>query len=110
LLTGELPYVVSPDRLRRHTDLEQLEYRSARSYNPDVPIQLDEALRRALDPQRSLRFRRLSELLYALRHQDGREGGAKPHGLSRPGHGSTYIWQVITGVLVLLLLLSWWLR
>ncbi len=72
LLTGELPYLLTPNRLRTHTDLEELTYRSARTTNPEITPELDEALRRALDPQRALRFRRMSEFLYALRVPLGR--------------------------------------
>ncbi|WP_411795337.1 protein kinase domain-containing protein [Halomonas sp. A29] len=109
LLTGELPYELSPDRLRSHTDLEQLSYRSARLFNPEITPQLDDTLRRALDPQRSLRFRRMSELLYALRHQDGRSRPTRRDPrrfLREPAN----FWQGVAGLLLLLLVLSWLLR
>lgn len=104
LLTGELPYAVTPNRLRRHTDLEQLEYRSARRFNPEIPVQLDETLRRALDPRRSLRFRRLSELLYALRNQVGEEDPNSGYS-RRFVPGRKRLWLVVA--VLLLLLLGW---
>lgn len=109
LLTGELPYELTPNRLRSHTDLEQLSYRSARLYNPEVTPQLDDTLRRALDPQRSLRFRRLSELLYALRGRDGRgkPGRRDPRRFLRD---PANFWQGVAGILLLLLVLSWLLK
>lgn len=67
LLTGALPFEVPVKDLLRHTDLERMHYRSARALNPEVPEALDEALKRALTPQRALRFRRLSEFLHALK-------------------------------------------
>ncbi|QEM81482.1 bifunctional protein-serine/threonine kinase/phosphatase [Halomonas binhaiensis] len=107
LLTGDLPYAVPTNRLRSHTDLEQLSYRSARSLNPEVSDELDEALRRALDPQRSLRFRRLSEFLYHLKPvRHGREESSIPGERKEP----TKLWQCIAALLMLLLVLSWWLR
>ena len=108
LLTGELPYALTPNRLRSHTDLEQLSYRSARTRNPEVTPALDDTLRRALDPQRSLRFRRMSELLYALRHYDGKS--VDPPGGSRLLREPANFWQGVAGILLLLLVLSWLLR
>ncbi|WP_407646897.1 protein kinase domain-containing protein [Halomonas lysinitropha] len=109
LLTGDLPYSLAPNRLRSHTDLEQLAYRSARTLNPEVPVALDDALRRALDPQRALRFRRMSEFRRALRPpripgQDSAEGSTQ-----RPRE-STRFWQGVAGILLLLLVLSWLMR
>ncbi|WP_416208215.1 protein kinase domain-containing protein [Halomonas sp.] len=106
LLTGELPYALPPNRLRSHTDLEQLAYRSARTLNPEVSVALDDALRRALDPQRALRFRRMSEFRRALRPprdpaQDSAEGRSQ-----RPRE-SIRFWQGVAGILLLLLVLSW---
>ncbi|MGM0984737.1 MAG: protein kinase domain-containing protein [Pseudomonadota bacterium] len=109
LLTGDLPYSLTPNRLRSHTDLEQLAYRSARTLNPEVSVALDDALRRALDPQRALRFRRMSEFRRALRPprvpgQDSEEGSTQ-----RPRE-STRFWQGVAGILLLLLVLSWLMR
>ncbi len=109
LFTGELPYALTPDQLRSHTDIERLSYRSARQVNPEVTPLLDDALRRALDPQRSLRYRRMSEFLYALRHHDGRVTQGKAptrRWLREPAN----FWQGIAGILLLLLVLSWLLR
>lgn len=108
LLTGELPYRLTPNRLRSHTDLEQLVYRSARTRNPEVTPALDEALRRALDPQRSLRFRRMSEFLRILRQPlaPGRQDEQGPRVFRDAGQ----FWQGIAAILLLLLVLSWLLR
>ncbi|WP_192037212.1 bifunctional protein-serine/threonine kinase/phosphatase [Halomonas sp. YLGW01] len=105
LLTGGLPYDVPPHQLRSHTDLERLSYRSASLQNPEVPQALDEALRRALDPQRALRFRRLSELLVALR-EPRREGELAKASTSAPGR----FWPGVAGLLLALLVVSWLLR
>lgn len=104
LLTGNAPYELPPHKLRSHTDLEQLTYRSARTFNPEVSPAQDEALRRALDPQRALRFRRLSEFLYALRGP--RDESSKGRASKEP----VSFWQGVAGILLLLLVLSWLLR
>ena len=106
LLTGALPYQLTPNKLRSHTDLEELNYRSSRNHNPEIPSELDDALRRALDPQRALRFRRLSEFLHALRRPLGRPG-QREASLQEPRR---HFWQGVAGILLLLLVLSWLLR
>ncbi|MGO1689717.1 MULTISPECIES: protein kinase domain-containing protein [unclassified Halomonas] len=105
LLTGALPYMLTPNRLRSHTDLEELSYRGARTTNPEVSPELDDALRRALDPQRALRFRRLSEFLHALRVPLGRQSN-REESRQEPRR----FWQGVAGILLLLLVLSWLLR
>ena len=108
LLTGEIPYALAPNRLRSHTDLEQLAYRSARRLNPEVPAALDDALRRALDPQRALRFRRMSEFRRALRPaRDAMQVGET--GVQRRREPARF-WQGVAGILLLLLVLSWLMR
>ncbi|MCP1366207.1 bifunctional serine/threonine-protein phosphatase/kinase [Halomonas sp. BBD48] len=106
LLTDSLPYERAPSQLRSHTDLEQLDYCSARIRNPEVSSDLDDALRRALDPQRALRFRRLAEFAYALREPRKSPQGEGTHSRREPA----ILWQGIAGILLLLLLLSWLLK
>ena len=106
LLTGELPYQLTPNKLRSHTDLEELSYRSSRTHNPEITQELDDALRRALDPQRALRFRRQSEFLHALRVPLGR----LPVQEDTRQEPRRHFWQGVAGVLLLLLVLSWLLR
>ncbi|ATJ83204.1 protein kinase [Halomonas beimenensis] len=107
LLTGELPYDVPVKELLRHTDLERMHYRSARQRNPEVSPALDEVLRRALSPQRELRYRRLSEFLHALRLPETPPG--TPPGRRRWREPAGF-WQGVAAVLTLLLVLSWLLR
>ncbi|MBN8413493.1 bifunctional serine/threonine-protein phosphatase/kinase [Halomonas denitrificans] len=109
LLSGQLPYDIPTHQLRSHTDLEQLSYRSVRSRRPDVSQELDEALKRALDPQRSLRFRRLSEFLYSVRPSRQQPKEQAPRSI-RAWQEPANLWQGIAGVLLVLLVLSWWLR
>ncbi|MCW4151076.1 bifunctional serine/threonine-protein phosphatase/kinase [Halomonas sp. 18H] len=107
LLTGELPYGVATRDLLRHTDLEKMAYRSARKFNSEVSPALDEALKRALAPQRALRYRRLSEWLHALRTPG--EASSDPSGPQSSG-ARTRFWQGVAGLLLVLLVVSWLLR
>ncbi|HSH47919.1 MAG TPA: protein kinase, partial [Halomonas sp.] len=96
LLTGELPYGVPMRDLVSHTDLESLEYRSARHGNPEVSARLDAVLKRALSPQRERRYRRLSEFLEAL--CDAQRPLRKPRRWFEP----PWLWQgIVVGLLAL---------
>ena len=96
LLTGELPYELAMRDLVSHTDLERLEYRSARKINSDIPARLDDALRRALSPQRDQRYRRLSEFLEELRD------AGQPLKKTRRWRRAGWLWQgIVVGLLVL---------
>ena len=64
---GEMPYAVPLDSIRSEAIRMQMTYISLRKRVPKVSVALDNALRRALSPQRGLRYRRLSEFLIALR-------------------------------------------
>ena len=106
MLTGHLPYTLLPNHLRSHTDLEQMTYRRAQLSNPAISADLDDALRRSLDPLRALRFRRLTELAYHLRATPkGDDESRRP-----PWREPANVWQAIATVLLLLLILSWWFK
>lgn len=112
LLTGTMPYARAPQTLEHRDELETLEYRSAQEFNPRISPLLDNALQRALSPGRALRFRRLSEFIYILRHgitftldtpaHSGYIDGAEDNGL-RPG--AIRLWQGIAATLLVLLIL-----
>lgn len=115
LLSGELPYDYPMTSLRQPAELSQLRYRSIRTFNPAIPKTLDVALKRALSPQRALRYRRLSEFVHALRQipeeVDSNADTASEASSRRPiWREPANLWQMIAGVLLLLLLLSWWLN
>ncbi len=109
LLTGVMPYTMAPDMLKNEQALSELTYRRARDINPQVPAVLDNALQRALSPRRALRFRRLSELIHALRHAmtftDADESSVLPEKtLDVPSRQKALrLWQGIAAVLLLLL-------
>ncbi|MFC0338845.1 bifunctional protein-serine/threonine kinase/phosphatase [Kushneria avicenniae] len=114
LLTGIMPYAIAPDTLDSEEALSTLDYRPARRINPRVPASLDIALERALSPRRALRFRRLSELVQALRHATASadEGGAddmvslpEKRQPAAPRQGTLRLWQGIAAALLLLVVI-----
>jgi serine/threonine protein kinase len=68
MLTGELPYGSEMARARTKSQFSRLKYRSATDDNPDVPVWIDGALRRAVHPDPYKRYESLSEYTFDLRH------------------------------------------
>ncbi len=103
---GHLPFETPMQSLRTEMDLETLHYRPVSRLVPEVPESLDLALKRALSPRRELRFRRLSELLVALRA--GHDPAPRAGGAWRQVR-QVRQWQLIATVLLVILLVNWWL-
>lgn len=96
MLTGKLPYgesdVPHPKR--------ELNYRSARRCNPDIPTWVDAALEKAVHPQVSKRYATLSEFQYDLSHPNPafKEASEMPLLERNP----LKFWQLLCGGLLLL--------
>ncbi len=99
MLTGQLPFGDS-DRIR---PARKLKYRSARQYNPELPVWLDGALAKAVEPRPSRRYATLSEFLHDLSHPNSQflEQGSKPLLERNP----LLFWQGFSALLALICLL-----
>lgn len=68
LLSGQLPYGAEVAKSKTRAAQYGLSYRSLRSLRPDVPAWVDDAIRKALQPNPALRYQALSEFLFDLHH------------------------------------------
>jgi serine/threonine protein phosphatase PrpC len=68
MLTGKLPYGSDVARIRKAKDLNKLHYVPVRQHGRVIPIWVDEAIRKAVHPQRSKRYSEPSEFIYDLRN------------------------------------------
>jgi serine/threonine protein kinase len=68
MLTGRLPYGAEVARTRTRSQQRRLHYASAVVADGGIPDWIDGALQKAVHPDPSKRYRRLSEFLYDLRH------------------------------------------
>jgi len=68
MLTGKLPYGMDVARLSSRKDLNKLRYTPVRECGRTIPTWVDEAIRKAVHPRRSQRYREPSEFLYDLRN------------------------------------------
>lgn len=104
MVTGQMPYAGQVDELHSRADFSRLEYIPSFQYNPMVPIWLDGAFRRALQPNPELRYRRLSEFVYDLKKPNPHylQEGTLPLSERKP----LLFWKGLSGILLLLLLAS----
>jgi serine/threonine protein phosphatase PrpC len=72
MLTGKLPYGSQIAKARTRSQFGKLRYNSARGDNPDIPVWIDGALRRAVHPDPYKRYESLSEYTFDLRHPNAR--------------------------------------
>lgn len=70
LLSGHLPYGDTLARIRSARDLQRLPYRPLASWRDDIPLWVDDAIRRAVQPDMRKRYLALSEFVLALQKPD----------------------------------------
>lgn len=108
MLSGELPYGVKVARVRHPRDLNSLGYQSLRHDRPDVPVWMDDAIRKAIHPHPDKRYSALSEFTFDLRHPNQtflRQ--TRPPLMER---NPVRFWQAVSALLLLALLLSFAIR
>jgi serine/threonine protein kinase/serine/threonine protein phosphatase PrpC len=68
MLTGRLPYGAKVVNTRTKSQQRKLKYKSVFDDNREIPVWIDGALKKALDPDPLKRYDELSEFIYDLRH------------------------------------------
>ena len=68
MLTGTLPYGAEVPKSTTKAAQRRLQYRSARHGDRRVPVWIDEALRKAVQPDPNKRYGELSEFVFDLHH------------------------------------------
>ena len=102
MLTGQLPYGAKLAQARTRTQQSRAAYVTARSINPEVPVWIDGALRRAVSADPAKRYEALSEFTHHLRHpQDAFLSAKAPPLLER---NPIAVWQVVSLILFLVVI------
>lgn len=106
MLTGKHPYGDRFERCQSGTQFYRLQYRSARDFNPMVPVWMDATLKKALSISPELRYEAFSEFIYDLEHPNPAflEKSYVPLAQRNP----LRFWQGLCLVLVLGQLLTLW--
>ncbi len=68
MLTGRLPYGAEVAKSRTKSAQKKLRYASVLDDDREIPVWVDGALRKAVEPEPSRRYGELSEFLFDLRH------------------------------------------
>ncbi|HHZ88680.1 MAG TPA: bifunctional protein-serine/threonine kinase/phosphatase [Chromatiales bacterium] len=97
MLTGQLPYGPNELTARR---LRKARYISATSFNPEVPVWLDQALEKAASIARNDRYELLSELIHDLSHPNISLSQRRREPLLE--RNPLLFWKALSGVLLLL--------
>ncbi|CEA02172.1 serine/threonine-protein kinase [Pseudomonas saudimassiliensis] len=104
MLTGNLPYGTELAKATTRAAQLRLGYRSVQDYRPDLPVWLDEVLKRAVHPDPHKRYAALSEFTFDLRQPGGaRLAGPRPSLLER---NPVAVWQGIALGLAVALVLA----
>lgn len=72
MLTGSLPYGPQAARARSRSQQKKLKYKSALDENREIPVWLDGALKRAVQPDPNKRYEELSEYVFDLRRPNAK--------------------------------------
>ncbi|WP_119155333.1 bifunctional protein-serine/threonine kinase/phosphatase [Caldimonas tepidiphila] len=68
MLSGRLPYGMQVARIRTEADRRKLRYDPVRDHRREIPVWIDEALRKAVHPEPGRRYEDLSEFVFDLHH------------------------------------------
>ncbi|WP_028304926.1 bifunctional serine/threonine-protein phosphatase/kinase [Oceanospirillum maris] len=104
MITGHQPYAGQMDNFHSRADFSRLEYLPSFQFNPMIPVWLDGTLRRALQPNPELRYRRLSEFIYDLKKPNPHY--IKEGNLPLAERNPLVFWKGLSGILLLLLIAS----
>lgn len=104
LLTKQLPYGTDLSRCKSLKQMKKVQYHSIQKYRPDLPLWLDQILKKALNIEPMHRYEALTELIHDLEHPSKELLKSKaPTIIERD---PLRFWQISCAVLGLLLLLS----
>lgn len=103
MLTGRLPYGSDNATARTRSQFQKLRYRPAAALNPEVPVWVDGAIRRAVHPDSNRRYEALSEFVFDLRHPRAEYLHAAPVPLLE--RNPLLFWQATCGLLAIAVLL-----
>lgn len=103
MLSGRLPYGAQVSRARTRAAQRKLQYQSVLDEESDIPVWVDEALKKALHPNPLQRYEVLSEFIYDLRHPNASFlNRARPPLLER---NPVLFWKAVSLILFVLVVM-----
>ena len=107
MLTGAQPFDGRLENCRSLQAYSSLDYIPSYHYNPHVPVWMDGAIQKALSISPELRYRDLSEFLYDVQHPNADFLIAENLPLMQ--RNPVRFWQMLSALLLLGQLVSWYL-
>ncbi|MDD2652233.1 MAG: bifunctional protein-serine/threonine kinase/phosphatase [Sulfurimonas sp.] len=104
MLCGHFPYGVEVARVKNEAAQKRLRYTPLYRYNQEIPVWVDEAVKKAVAIKANERYEELSEFLYDLRHPN--EEFLKKKKPPLVEKNSVVFWQGVSFVLAVLLVFS----
>jgi len=103
MLSGKLPYGTHVAQATKKSAQRKLKYRSLYTENSDIPLWLDETVRKSVHPDPHKRYSELSEFTYDLRHPNPKYlKKSRPPLLER---NPVLFWQIIASIQTILIIL-----
>ncbi|WP_105371374.1 bifunctional protein-serine/threonine kinase/phosphatase [Neorhizobium huautlense] len=102
MLTGRLPYGPAVARTRSKKEQRKLRFAGLREIRPDVPDWVEEAIRKAVDPDPAKRYTELSEFEYDLSHPNAKLLGTRTPSLIE--RNPLLFWKVLSLILGLIII------
>lgn len=102
LLTGDLPYQTNIAKCKSRKDFKKLHYFSIFEHRKDIPVWIDLAVEKAVQPHSEQRYDDISEFIYDLNYPNPQfiQSQRKSFADKNP----VLFWKVLSAVLLLLLL------
>lgn len=103
MLSGKLPYGTNVAKANTKSAQRKLKYRSLYTENGDIPVWIDETLRKSVHPDPYKRYSELSEFIYDLRHPNPKFlNKSRPPLLER---NPVLFWKVISLILTVVIII-----
>lgn len=101
MLSGHFPYGIEIARVKNEAGQKRLRYTPLYHYNQEIPVWVDEAVKKAVAINPNERYEELSEFLYDLRHPN--EEFLKKKKPPLVERNSVIFWQGVSFILALVL-------
>lgn len=103
MVSGKFPYATDVAKSTSKSLQKKLKYRTLYSENSNIPLWVDAAMKKALEPSPYKRYSELSEFIYDLKHPN--EALLKEHNVPFVERHPLLVWQSISFVLLIVVII-----
>lgn len=103
MVSGKFPYATDVAKSTSKSLQKKLKYRTLYSEDSNIPLWVDAAMKKALEPSPYKRYSELSEFIYDLKHPN--EALLKEHNVPFVERNPLLVWQSISFVLLIVVII-----